>query len=183
MYGVRSSGGGTSRMKQGTVTPHLALACQRLHRSSHRHGRTRLGRDWRRGPRLDPGTGARRCCELGPLTSRQQNHPQEPTSLHARVQYSTVQYSAVCARVRVGACTAQAGGWWALYEQEQHQADSPFHTRRLPKASHDAAIDGDTDTHMPDNSPPDGPRDACADVRYQACVLLTDTCSSSTAVP
>ncbi|KAL6831886.1 hypothetical protein V8C40DRAFT_237412 [Trichoderma camerunense] len=27
----------------------------------------------------------------------------------------------------------EADGWWALYEQEQHQADSPFHTRGLPK--------------------------------------------------
>lgn len=78
--------------------------------------------------------------------------------------------------------------WLPIQEQEKHQADSPFHTRRLPKASHDAAIDGDAGTHVPDNSPPDGPKDASADVRYQVCAsgckrIQVRSGDSSTAVP
>lgn len=205
--GCGAVGGGTSRKKQGTVTPVHNLACQRLHqilKSSWSNQTLGAIGEWG-APRLDPGTG----CSLAALRTLALSRRASKTTLRSPPlcmrEYSmdgTVRVTAPCgARVRVGACTAQGSRWvvgfvcmlqvesrpsgpplpyWLpIQEQEQHQADSPFHTRRLPKASHDAAIDGDTDTHVPDNSPPDGPRDGMSRRKVPSmCVrLLTDTCT------
>lgn len=84
-------------------------------RSSHRHGRIRL---WARlangvAPRLDPGTGCSRTLALSRRASKTTLRS-PPLCMRARiVQYGwdSTSYSAVCARVRVGACTAQGSRW------------------------------------------------------------------------
>ncbi|KAL6695671.1 hypothetical protein J3F84DRAFT_341183 [Trichoderma pleuroticola] len=198
--GYAAEGGGTSRTQQGTVTPrhwNLALAWPTLASIPHIvmvESRLLGAIGEQRGGALDliQVQALAAACELWPshvAPAKPPSHLASPASLHARVSYSTngwgqdstsTNYGAVCARVRVGACTAtrqgtsKQAGWRALYgrasmyvawrlnlvqvagpplpywlpiqEREQHQADSPFHTRRLPKAQSRCctAIDGDT---------------------------------------
>lgn len=72
----------------------------------HRSSASSSNETWARlatGPRLDPGTGARLCCELErPLTSRQQNHPQTPaTCASVSVCTSRARPILACLSVRV----------------------------------------------------------------------------------
>ncbi|KAL7931825.1 hypothetical protein V8C35DRAFT_308669 [Trichoderma chlorosporum] len=157
---------------------------------------SRLGRDWRQGPSLDPGTGARRCCELGPLTSRQQNnHPQEPAHLHAHVQYGA-------GTVHGGACTYQrclVGGVFVCMSQvgscpsgsplptgcrsrnKSNTSCFPVSHSQSLKASHSAAIDGDTDTDVPDSFTARWPKGRrCR--RKVPSLCVSSSGSSSTAV-
>lgn len=209
--GYGAVGGGTSRKKQGTVTPVHNLACQRLHQilTSSWSNQT-LGAIGERGEPLDliQVQAARSPrCELWPSHVAPAKPPSSGARLSAcaRVSYSmdgTVRVTALCVR---GCALAhvqhkEADGWWALYvccrlnlvqvappyltgcRSRNKSNTRPIHRFTLagcPKASHDAAIDGDTDTHVPDNSPPDGPRDGISRRKVPSmCVrLLTDKCT------
>lgn len=111
--GYGAVGGGTSRKKQGTVTPVHNLACQRLHQilTSSWSNQT-LGAIGERGegPRLDPGTG----CSLAALRT---------LALSRRASKTTLRSPPLCMReysmdgtVRV---TVQrrvcAGARWRMY--------------------------------------------------------------------
>lgn len=119
--GYGAVGGGTSRKKQGTVTPVHNLACQRLHQNqilkSSWSNQTWAAIGERGAPRLDPGTGCSlAACELWPSHVA----PAKPPSSGARIsaQYSvwTVQ-GRVCAgaRWRMYSTRKQMGGGLCMY--------------------------------------------------------------------